>query len=176
MRITGPIVVRCDKQTYVGIRIMVTMSGLGAAIPQLLDEAEAWMTERRVVAAGAPLLRYHAIDMDAELDIAIGFPVTQVVHGDGRIVAEAIPAGRYASLIYTGADNGVAGNRALIDWIAGQGLRMDCRDDGGADRFAGRFEVLLDGPDDDPDPATWRTEVAIRIADADGARDPDRSP
>jgi hypothetical protein len=32
--------------------------------------------------------------------------------------------------------------------------------------FGGRVEYLLDGPADDPDPANWKTEVAIKLADA----------
>lgn len=74
------------------------------------------------------------------------------------------PEGNYASLVFTGIENGIAGNAALIDWARQHGHRWDCQPVEGGEQFAGRYESMIDGPEDDPDPANWRTEVAIRIA------------
>lgn len=166
MPFTEPRIAQRGDQPYVGIRTRVTMRDLDAVIPQLVDEVEAWLRQQGVQATGAPLIRYHVIDMDTELDITIGFPVSGATVGDERIVAETLPAGRYASLIFNGVENGIAGNGALIDWIAAQGLQMDRWDAARGDAFGGRVEHLLDGPDDDPDPSNWRSEVAIRLAGA----------
>ena len=79
--------------------------------------------------------------------------------------ADVLPAGRYASLVYTGIENGITGNRALIEWAAAQGIQWDRWDAELGDAFGGRVECMLDGPEDDPDPANRKTEVAIKLAD-----------
>lgn len=166
MPFTEPKIEQRDEQPYLGIRTRVAMRNLDPAIAQLLDEAAAWLARQGIEASAAPIVRYHRIDMEAELDITVGFPVAAAHSGDGRVVAEVLPAGRYAALTFTGVENGVQGNGALIGWIVDQGLRMDCWEEADGEAFGGRVEHLFDGPDDDPDPSNWRCEVAIRLADA----------
>jgi effector-binding domain-containing protein len=55
-------------------------------------------------------MRYHVINMADKLDIELGWPVAASLTGNGRINASMLPAGRYASLIYTGIENGIKGN------------------------------------------------------------------
>ncbi|MDR7131471.1 hypothetical protein J2X69_003835 [Algoriphagus sp. 4150] len=74
-----------------------------------------------------------------------------------------LPEGKYASLIFTGVDNGIAGNAALIDWGKSMGLEWDTWQMDNGDCFSGRVEHLIDGPEDDPDPSNWRSEVAMKI-------------
>ncbi len=50
------------------------------------------------------------------MDIELGVPVASALPGNGRIAPGVIPAGRYASLVYTGIENGIAGNGVLIGW------------------------------------------------------------
>ncbi len=104
--------------------------------------------------------------MARQLEVDLGVPVAQAAPGDGRVQPGRLPAGRYASLIYTDVTQGVPANRALLEWGAAQGLVWDRWDTPQGDGWGGRVEFFLDGPADDPDPANWRTEVAIRIADA----------
>jgi len=68
-------------------------------------------------------------------------------------------------LIYTGIMNGVAGNKALLDWGAQHGLAWDSWTTDAGDAFGARYESFLTEPDDEPDMAKWETEVAIRLAD-----------
>lgn len=166
MQFTEPKIEQRGEQSYVGIRLRVPMQKLDAVIPQAIDDVEAWLAQQGTTATGATIIRYHVIDMDTELDITIGVPVSTAVKGDARIVADVLPAGRYAALVFTGVENGIQGNGVLIDWIAAEGLTMDRRDDPRGDAFGGRVEHMLDGPDDDPNPSNWRTEVAIRLADS----------
>ena len=62
-------------------------------------------------------------------------------------------------------ENGIPGNAALVEWAEKQGVEWDHWDTELGDAFAGRVEYMLDGPDDDPDPSNWKTEVAIKLAD-----------
>lgn len=165
MEISEPWTEQRREQCHAGIRLRVTMQDLDEAIPPVVDEVATWMAERGVEPAGVPLVRYHVIDMAEELDITVGFPVPVGTRGDDRILIDSLPGGRYAALVFTGVENGIRGNAALIGWIADQGLRMDVHGGRRGDAFGGRVEHLLDGPEDDPDPSTWRTQVAIRLAD-----------
>ena len=153
------------EQPYVGIRTQTTMRKLGKAIPQTLAELYAWCGERGITPDAAPFLRYHVIDMARELDIELGVPVATPHPGEGRVAPGVLPAGRYAALVYTGVKNGIAGNKALLDWGAAQGLTWDKWDTGKGDGFGARIEAFLTAPEEEPDPAKWETEVAIRVVD-----------
>ena len=153
-------------QHYVGIRTEATLQEMGAGlIPRLLGEVLAWLEKQGVAAAGAPFIRYHVIDMESKLDIELGVPVATTLAGDGRVSPGILPAGRYAALIYTGVENGIPANKALLDWGAQQGLGWDTYASENGDGFGARIESYLTDPDDEPDPAKWETEVAIRLAD-----------
>ncbi|MEO8607704.1 MAG: GyrI-like domain-containing protein [Chloroflexota bacterium] len=169
LKVTEPKLENRSQQPYVGIRTQVSMQELPTVIPQYIDEVAAWLGQQGVPLDGSPLIRYHACpptaEPDAMLDIAIGWPVANSLTGDGRIIADALPAGRYASLVFTGVENGVPANGALVNWAEQQGLEWDHWDDPLGDAFSGRVEYMMDGPDDDPDPGNWKTEVAIKLAD-----------
>lgn len=157
------------EQPYVGIRAQVPWTEFETIIPQLLDETLAWLGQQGIAPAGAPLMRYYVIDMNSTMDVEIGVPVASAVAGNGRINAASLPAGRYASLIYTGNDNGFAGNKALLDWVSEKGLTLDTYESPDGDGFGSRVEFFLTEPDDEPDPSNWQTEVAMRLADAPSA-------
>jgi effector-binding domain-containing protein len=169
VKITQPEMQTRNAQHYVAIRSQVTMQELPTIIPSHIDEVAAWLGQRRVEPDGPPLIRYHVCPTSAEpnamLDIAIGWPVASAVPGSGQFIAGELPSGQYASLVYTGVENGISGNAALIEWAQAQEMQWDSWDEVQGEAFAGRVEHLLDGPEDDPDPANWDTEVAIKLAD-----------
>jgi effector-binding domain-containing protein len=154
-----------NEQNYVGIRTQAHVQTLSQAIPQLLGEVFGWLGQHGIQPAGAPFMRYHVINMSADMDFEIGVPVASMVSGDGRVCAGVIPAGRYASLIYTGVENGIAGNKELIDWAENKGIKWDRWDDKNGDAFRSRVEYFLTDPANEPDPAKWETEVAIKVED-----------
>src|SRR6266496_5155042 len=123
--ITEPKLEDRNEQHYVGIRTEVPMRQLPKVIPQLLGEVFAWLGKQGIAPAGAPFMRYHVIDMKAKLDIELGVPVVAAVSGDGRVSAGVLPAGRYASLVYTGVKNGIKANKALLDWAAEKDIVWD---------------------------------------------------
>jgi effector-binding domain-containing protein len=165
---TEPKVEERTEQPYVAVRSQVAMRDLGTAIPGSLGEVFGWLGRRGLPAAGAPFIRYLVIDMAAQLDIEVGVPVARAVAGEGRISAGVLPAGRYASLVYTGIDNGIAANAALLEWGAARGLAWDSWAAEKGEGFGARFESFLTDPAEEPDRAQWQTEVAIRVADEHG--------
>ena len=103
--------------------------------------------------------------MMAQLDIELGVPVAVAVSGDAQVQADTLPAGRYASLIYTDVRRGIEANAALLDWGAQRGLVWDSWSTEHGDAFGSRVEFFLTDPAEEPDSAKWETEVAIRLAD-----------
>jgi effector-binding domain-containing protein len=167
--ITGPKLEERSEQPYVAIRTQAAMHELPSVIPQLHGKVRAWLEERGIEPAGPPFIRYLVINMAGKLDIELGFPVKSVPEGadDGRVVAGTLPAGRYASLVYTGPYDGLTeANAALLDWGAERGLSWDSRQGENGDAFGARFERYLSDPGNEPDPQKWVTEVAIRVADS----------
>jgi effector-binding domain-containing protein len=162
--ITGPKVEDRNERPYVAIRTQVTMQEM-ATVPDLIGEVFACLGKQGVAPAGAPFIRYLVIDMDALLDIELGVPVANTLSGNGRISAGVLPAGRYASLVYTGDYAGlVEANAALLDWGAEKGLVWDSWAAENGDGFGARLESFLTNPAEEPDQAKWETEVAIRLA------------
>lgn len=101
--------------------------------------------------------------MRGYMDLSFCVPVKKVLANEGSVKADFIPAGKYASLIYSGG--GISGNRALIEWVRGQGLDFDRLDTEQGDNFAGRYETYLTNPKVDPRKSRWKIEVAIKLAD-----------
>jgi effector-binding domain-containing protein len=154
-----------EAQPYMGIRTQVPMKDMSkGVIPQLLGEVSAWLEKQGVAPVGAPFVRFHVINMQEGMDIEMGWPVQSPLSGNNRISAGVLPAGRYASLVYTGPRNGIKGNKALLDWGAENGLAWDRWDEASGDAFGARFESYLTDPKSEPDQDKWEIEVAIRLA------------
>jgi effector-binding domain-containing protein len=100
--ITEPKIEHRNAQPYMGIRAQVTMQELGKVLPPLWGEVYGWLASKGLKPVGAPLWRYRVIDMAAKLEIDVAVPVATPVTGDTRIIADTLPAGRYATVIYTG--------------------------------------------------------------------------
>jgi effector-binding domain-containing protein len=154
-----------NEQPYMGIRTQSTMRNLGKVIPKLLGEVFVRLEQNDVEPAGPPFIRYNVINMAAKLDIELCVPVASALLGDDRVSAGMLPAGRYASLVYTGVERGIEGNAALLKWGAENGLVWDRWVAENGDAFGARIESFLTKPDEEPDPAKWETEVAIRLAE-----------
>jgi effector-binding domain-containing protein len=151
------------KQTYLGIRTIVPFKGMSKEIGKLADELKEWVDENKVKTSGPPFLRFHVIDMRGFMDISFCVPVRKALPDHGKVKSDFIPAGKYASLIYSGG--GISGNRALIEWVHAQGLDFDRWDTKQGDNFRGRYETYLTDPKIEPRKSRWQIEVAIKLAD-----------
>jgi effector-binding domain-containing protein len=151
------------ERTYMGIRTLAPFKGMSKVIDKISKELNAWVAENQIKTSGPPFLRYHVIDMRGFMDISFCVPVRKALPDDGEIKAGVLPAGRYASLIYSGG--GISGNRALIEWVRAQGLDFDRWDTDQGDNFRGRYETYLTDPKVEPRKSRWQIEVAIKLAD-----------
>jgi effector-binding domain-containing protein len=151
------------KQTYMGIRIIAPFKGMSKEIGRIADELNSWVDENKIMTVGPPFLRFHVIDMRGFMDISFCVPVSKALPNNGQVKADEIPAGQYASLIYSGG--GISGNRALIEWVRAQGMGFDRWDTEQGDNFRGRYETYLTDPTVEPRQSKWKIEVAIKLAD-----------
>ena len=153
------------EQPYVAIRARVSMAGLGEFAARH-GEVAGWLGARGLAPAGAPFFRYNVIDMMRELEVEAGFPVAAGTEGSGEIVAGVLPAGRYATLMYTGHPSElVDATRELLDWAAAQGLKWDMTQTSEGERWGCRLENYLTNPAEEPDMSKWVTQLAFRLAD-----------
>jgi effector-binding domain-containing protein len=150
-------------QPYAGIRMNVTMSGLPAAMDGAFPELFGWLASRGITPAGAPFVRYHVIDMDAELEIEPAVPADLPPGAaDGRVAPGVMPGGQYVVLRHTGPYTGmIASVAALLDWAEANHVALDSWDTDRGSAWRGRAEYFLTDPSAEPDPAKWQTDIAF---------------
>jgi hypothetical protein len=165
MIVREPKVDERPEQPYLGLRGWTPQRELPNFIPASVDALLAYLAQQGVPPAGAPFMRFHVINMERAMDVEIGVPVAsaEAAPATDTIKPGKLPAGRYASLVYRGVANGIPANGKLLEWINAQGLKPERWDVPEGDAFASRYEVFLSGPEDDPDPGNWDSEVAIKL-------------
>lgn len=155
------------RQATLGIRFTAPFRGMFKLIDQVNRQLDGWIKHSGVQPAGPRFLRYYVIDMAGWMHLEVGIPVSEGVDLAGspeaEIQAGELPAGRYASLIYSGS--GLQGNKALIEWARASGLAWDRWDDPRGDAFRARYESFLTDPKVEPRKTRWQIEVAIKLAD-----------
>jgi effector-binding domain-containing protein len=114
-----------------------------------LGEMRATLAAQGVAAAG-PWLTHH-LRMDPNIfDFEICLPVAEPVVAAGRVQPGELPATRVARTVYHGGYEGLGAAWGEFDaWIAANGHAP------GPDLW----ERYVTGPESDPDPLTWRTEL-----------------
>src|SRR5579859_3868297 len=101
MLVTPEIETRTE-QPYVALRARVPMDGI-AAFAVRTGEVFGWLGARGLTPTGGPpFLKFNLIDMERELEIENGVPVTAPADGDDLVVAGVLPAGRYVTVTHTG--------------------------------------------------------------------------
>src|SRR6202007_1991892 len=105
--ITSPNIVERGVQPYVAVKSVVSMKEIGAVAGKFLGEIFGWAAGHGLAPAGAPFFKYNVVDMERGLEIEFGVPIAKLVTGDDRVLAAALPAGRYASLVYRGPYEGL---------------------------------------------------------------------
>jgi effector-binding domain-containing protein len=162
---TKPEVVERQAQPYVAIRAHVTWQTIGVTLPGLHPQVFAWLDQRGVPPAGHPFWKYNVIDMDGEMEVEVGVPVPGTVDGDDRVLAGVLPAGRYATLRYTGHPDGLVGpTESLQEWAGQHNLTWDLAQTEDGERWAARLEIYETDPAVEPDMTKWTTQLAFRLS------------
>lgn len=159
-----PGIVHRPRISYAFIPHRVPLAEVGKVSAASFGRIAEWLDRRGQAPTGSPFLRYRRIDMAETLDIETGIPVEAAGEADDGIGFGEIPAGRYARLLWAGPyDTLIDGNAHLVAWGRQRGIAWDMTPSAEGGMFAARMETYLVGPAQEPNPAKWLTEIAIRI-------------
>lgn len=102
------------------------------------------------LAPAGPWYTYH-LRMDPDVfDFEIGVPVSSPVKPTGRVQAGELPAATVARTVYHGPYEGLGSAWGEFEaWLASEGHALGPQ----------LWERYVAGPESDPDPANWRTEL-----------------
>jgi len=163
--ITEPQIERRRKQNYVAIRMAVPIP-FGKYLQPAWDEVYDWLKSKAIKPSGPALIRYLTTDMSKELDLDVGFTVNRVVKGNSRITADFLPAGRYATLLYTGPYKGKGifkATVALLAWAKENKIKWDTSKKKGVEWWNGRAEFYFSDPATEKDSSKFKTELAFLV-------------
>jgi effector-binding domain-containing protein len=141
----------------------------GKIVQPLHQEVNAWLAAKGLAPSGAPIIRYVTTDMANKLDLEIGWPVAVPVSGDGRVIGITLPAGRYATLMYTGPYAGKGlydATVALLEWAEKNNIPWRKSVIDNVEHWEARFESYITDPAQEPDPQKWQTELVFLTAES----------
>ena len=160
--LTLPKIVEREATHYAAVPAEVRIP-FGEAIGPLMGEAIGYLDGAGIKGFGPALFKYDVIDMP-RLELELGFVTPGPVAGNGRVRPGTLPAGKYATVTYTGHyDNVMDATATLIGWAKEKGVEWDSTPGSNGERFVSRFEIYPNGPDDEPDPNKWITEIWIKV-------------
>lgn len=117
----------------------------GPAVQELFAELG-----RQGIAPVGPLFDHHFRMGETHFDFEIGVPTAKPVIPKGRVIPSERPAFRAAKTVLVGDYEQLPEAwPEFMQWFTGQGLQP-------ATDF---WQHFVKGPESDPDPATWRTEL-----------------
>ena len=143
--IIEPKIERRKKQYYVAIRTAASIP-FGKYLQPAWNEVYEWMMHNEIQPSGLAIIRYLTTDMSKKLDIDIGFTVDKAVKGNNRIIADFLPAGRYATLLYSGPYKGKGifkATVALLDWAKENKIKWNTSKKKGVEWWNGRARILF---------------------------------
>ncbi len=169
--LSEPEVVQRPEVPYVAFRDRVPFKGLATHTAAMHAELTRWLHAHPLESTGPQFLRLHVIDLSDRATVSVAIPVASAdvaaqaadADEDPRIVADALPAGRYATLTYM--NHGVKANMTLTKWCAAQGLEIERLRDNTGNTFAARVETLLTDAAQEPRVARQQVRLDFKLAD-----------
>jgi effector-binding domain-containing protein len=149
-----PQITQTAEQPAAIIRITTPRSEIqnvmGPGYRELMDTIAA----QGIRSAGPWFTRHLRMDPET-FDFELGVPISAPISTTGRVKAGQLPAATVARTIYHGVYEGLGDAWAEFDaWIAAEGHTPGPE----------LWERYVAGPEANPDPATWRTELSRPLA------------
>jgi effector-binding domain-containing protein len=136
------------------IRFKIPQKELPSVMGPAVDELMAALKAQGIAPAG-PLFNHYLSMEGGMFDFEVGVPVSTPVAPTGRVVPGELPAGKVVRTTYHGPYAGL--HRAWREF----GERASAT---GHKPAGGIWECYVYGPESNPDPATWRTELNQPVA------------
>jgi effector-binding domain-containing protein len=140
-----------SQQPTAAIRATLSVPEIGPWFGPTLGRLAAWLGQRGIPIVGPPYARYHRLE-GSRFEVEAGVPVGASLEGDEEVHATSLPAGRQARTVHVGPYDGLgAAYEALEAWVAERG----------GEPAGDPWEIYETDPSEQPDPATWRTQVLL---------------
>ena len=149
--IDAPQITQTAAQLTAIIRLTVPREEIRDVMGPGIGEVRAAVAAQGIAPAG-PWFTHHLRMEPDTFDFEVGVPVRAPVAPAGRMKAGQPPATTVARTVYHGAYEGLGA--AWGDWIAANGHTP----------APDLWECYVAGPESNPDPATWRTELNRPLA------------
>lgn len=118
---------------------------MGPGIQEVIDTVVA-----QGIGPTGPVFSHHLSMQPDTFDFEIGVPVSRAVAPSGRVKPSELPGGKVARTVLHGGYEGLPeGWGQFMAWLDKEGLP----------KAPDLWEVYVQGPNLDPDPSTWRTEL-----------------
>jgi effector-binding domain-containing protein len=163
--LTKPKLEQRKEQDYAAIRMAVPIP-FGKHLQPAWDEVQRWLLNKEVTPSNPAIIRFLTIDMPKKLVIDVGFTIDRKIPGDEHIIVDVLPAGRYATLLYTGPVKGKGVYKAtvaLMDWASENAIVWNTSIVNGIEWWNGRSEFYLTDPAKESDPKKYQTELAFLV-------------
>ena len=158
--IETPAVTMSDEIRSAVVRVTVPTSQIRDAMDSAIAELTSILEDQGIQPAG-PMYTRHFHVPDEKFDFELGFPVAREVTPAGRVRNGVLPAVTVARAVHAGGYEGlVAAWGELTRWMNEQGLECGT---------TGLWERYIAGPETNPDPASWRTELNRPVVAGPGA-------
>jgi len=139
------------EQPTMVVRGKIKLEDIPAFLGRVYSTVERQARESGAHVIAAPFARYRSLDPAyREFEIEAGLPVLVAVAGHGEVEASSLPGGPAAVTVHVGPYERLEpAYEAITTWLQ----EHDAHPEGPA------WEVYHTDPDEQPDPATWHTEV-----------------
>jgi len=153
--IESPRIIQTEAQTAAVIHLTIPREDMQRVMGPSIAELMAAVSRQGLRPTG-PLFAHHFRISPDTFDFELGVPVNAPVIPVGRVRPSELPPARVARTVYHGGYEGLgAAWGEFGKWIAGAGLKP----------AADLWECYIAGPESNPDPATWRTELNRPLLD-----------
>jgi effector-binding domain-containing protein len=144
-----PQIVQTEARLAAVIRLTIPREQIRSVMGPGMAELMATVAAQGIGPVG-PAFSHH-LRMDPEtFDFEIGVPVKGPLSSTGRVKAGQLPAATVARTVYRGPYEGLGSAWAEFSgWIAAEGHKP----------APDLWECYVSGPESNPDPAAWRTEL-----------------
>jgi effector-binding domain-containing protein len=143
-------------QPIMSIRTVTRMEDLPKLIGEKFMQIDRYLKDLGVENSGAPFVAYYNLDM-AKLDVEIGFPVEDILPGEGEMCPGELPEGPWVTTLYEGPYEGMkVAYEAMMAWMAENGWEV-----------AGPYyEMYLNSPDEvKPEKLMTRIDLVVKKAE-----------
>lgn len=159
-----PQVIEREAEAYLACRAGGAMRDLPRFAPPHFARLHEWMAGRGI-RPGAGFFRYRRFGGDGGVELDVGNLVDRAIEPADGVVADELPAGRYAFATYRGPyDRLYDATCMLHGWIRARGLApVETRNVDGVAPGC-QLEIYRVGPMDADDPSGYETDLYIQIA------------